>query len=36
MKKNITDQKFEPGSVAKPAGYTWNTSPGPNRRNFLI
>ena len=29
MKKKITDQNWEPGSVATACGYTSNTSPGP-------
>ena len=29
MKKKITDQNCEPGSVATACGYTSNTSPGP-------
>lgn len=37
MKKNNTDQTFEPGKVATASGYTWNTNPGPkNEIIFLI
>lgn len=34
MKKNNTDQTFEPGKVATASGYTWKTKPGPE--NILV